>query len=422
MPPEAPPAPAAPVAPAAPKAPALPNAPKVELSASSITPTSPIPPPKKGSAREGLVADLSKFADKKATPTPTPDPKTPEPQKAPDKAPEPPKAGEDDKTNAPEPDKKGKISPWKIVDEYKEKLAKAEAARLEIEKRAIPEDKWKAKEAEIEKATARLKELEDEIRYVNYSKSEEFKQKHEIPYQQAFTRAMSELGELQVQDGEDVRSITPNDILELVNLPLAKAYQLANEKFGDISHEVMAHRKEIRGLWDKQAQALEDVRKEGAERDKKFGEQRTQAMERMSSEIRETWSRSNEEITADPKYGKFFTPVEGDENINQRLAKGFELADRAFSENPADPNLPADKRQAIVKRHAAIRNRAAAFGRLVYEVGQRDTTIAELQKQIAAFKSGEPDRSGSTKPAVPPATKSTMTGVMEELRKRAKQV
>lgn len=425
------PAPAA--APAA-KAPALPSAPKVEINASRIGEgAEPAPPPKPGSARARMADELRKKAGQ--------EPGTERPAKlkeaneneeaavAPaavekDEAAEPAadagKAPAGDK--APEDPKKGKVSPWKLVEEYKARLARAESEKLEVEKRAIPEDKWKQTNETLAAKEKRLAELEEEIRYVNYSKSDEFKTKYQVPYQKAWDRAMGELGELTVETADgSARALEPNDILELVNLPLGKAHELATEKFGDLAPEVMAHRKEIRKLFDEQASALEDARKSGAEREKLNAETRQKQFGETSTHIKSTWSKANDEIKADPKYGKFFTPVEGDENVNQRLAKGFELADRAFSENPMNAKT-AEEREAIVKRHAAVRNRCAAFGRLVYESGVKDSRIAELEKLVKEYKGGEPETRGTTGAEKPPvAAKSTMAGVLEELRKKAKR-
>ena len=89
------------------------------------------------------------------------------------------------------------------------------------------------------------------------------------------------------------------------------------------------------------------------------------------------------------------TPTAIHASGNQRLAKGFELADRAFSENPLAPNLTAEQRRSIVERHAAVRNRAAAFGRLVYQNDQLTTERDALKKELAEFKSTVPGTAGS---------------------------
>ena len=66
----------------------------------------------------------------------------------------------------------------------------------------VPEQERTALTARVEKAEARAKELEDHIRYVDYEKSTEFKEKFDAPYVASWERAMSELSEITVTDPE----------------------------------------------------------------------------------------------------------------------------------------------------------------------------------------------------------------------------
>jgi hypothetical protein len=332
-----------------------------------------------------------------------------------------PAAASTEPTAAPVEDpKKGKANPWKLVDEYKAKALAAETQLAEANKRAIPEADWKKTHETLAEREKRLTELEQEIRYVNYSKSEEFKTKYQQPYEKQWQRTMAELGELTVETADGgTRPLAANDILDLVNAPLGKAHELAVERFGDLAPEVMAHRKEIRKLFDEQATALEEARKSGAEREKNITEQSQRQFSEVSTKIRDIWSKANEEVTVDPKYGTYFTPVDGDEQGNQRLAKGFELADRAFSENPLAPGLSAEQRESIVRRHAAVRNRAAAFGRLVYQNTQSQQRIAALEKELAEYKGTEPARNGSQPAVTPSKAQPGMSRIREGLAKIA---
>lgn len=442
MPVEAPLAPAS-AAPASAPAPALPNAPKVELRPSDLGASKDAPPPKPGSAKSKMFDELRKKADPNyKEPETNPDDKIPDakkPDEEDDGAPpadaegkEGEEADEADKAKVPsaagKDDKKPKVKPWDLLKAEKATRAELEKKLAETEKRAIPEAKWKERETEFEAVKKRAAELEEEIRYVNYSKSKEFQEKYQAPYRAAWDRAMGELGELQITetnaDGDSVaepRAVTPNDILELVNMPLGKAFEAARAKFGDIAPEVMAHRKEIRKLADEQGMALETARKSTGEREKEMTAKQQKEQSEVTEHIRTTWTKVNDEVTADPKYGKFFTPVDGDQEGNQRLAKGYEMADRAFSENPAAPGLTGEQRAAIVKRHAAVRNRSAAFGRAVYENGKKDIRIAELEKIVAEYKGSEPNRDGSKKPSQP-VKRSAKEGLFDELRKLAKNV
>lgn len=302
-------------------------------------------------------------------------------------------------TDAPV-DKKGKkVSPWKLYDESKQRIASLEKELNNAKSAVVPEADRKTFSERIEKAEARAKELEDEIRYVNYSKSDEFKQKYQAPYEAAWKRAMQDLGELSIDPGNgQQRPVSAQDIATLVNLPLGEARKMANELYGDFADDVMGHRKEIRTLYDSQAQALEEAKKTGADREKQEHEKRQKTHSEISDHVKKTWEASNQKAIADEKYGKFFTPVEGDMEGNQRLAKGFELVDRAFNESPMDPRLTGEQRAAVVNRHAAVRNRAAAFGRLTHMVAKGETRIAELEKELAQYKAGEPTLGGDAKP------------------------
>jgi hypothetical protein len=424
--------PAAPAAPptAAPLAPPPPPpAPTKVLRVSEMPSTAtPNAPPKKGTARAEMLKDLKKQAktgppleEPAAEPEPTPAPRPGAPDPEPEPTPEPTPTGEPETTPPADPkaaaDPKKKVNPWKLVDEYKAKVAKLETDVAEAGKRGIPKPEWDAIQEKLTKTEARAKELEEEIKYVNYTKSEEYRTKYQEPYEKAWGRAMGELKELTVDDGQgNPRAVNTEDLLELVNLPLVKAKQLATEKFGDFADEVMGHRKEIRKLHDEQSAALEQARKVAGERETATAGQ----VKEMQGAVLKDWNTFNEEILGHEKYGTYFKPVEGDEQGNQRLAKGFELADRAFSESAMAPGLTAEQRKSIVQRHAVVRNRAAAFGRLVYQIETAQSRIAELEKELGQYKGSEPGATGSQPRVEPHTSGSKMSSVLEDLRRRAK--
>ena len=359
--------------------------------AAAIAPgATPSPPPKPGSAKARMFGDLQKFADSKAVAKPS----AATAPTASTAAEDPPATTETsrpgDTTPPTAPDKK-KANPWKLLDEHKARTAALEKELSEIRGKVPSEDRQK----EIDRITSRAKELEDEIRYTNYTKSEEFKTKYEQPYNQAWKRAMTDLSELTITSADGTnRPINASDVLDVVNLPIQEARKLAVERFGDFADDVMSHRKEIRRLFDEQQNAVENARKEGEVRDKTRAEQRRVEQETFAKDITETWTKANEAAKSDEKYGKYFTAVEGDQEGNQRLAKGFELADRAFSEHPAKAKTP-DERKAIVERHAAVRNRAAAFGRLVFQNTKLDARVKELEVELKKYTGTEPPTSGS---------------------------
>ena len=275
-------------------------------------------------------------------------------------------------------------------------------------------DQWKGKAADLEKQLAEFKassdkpnselltkleslqkrnqELEKEMEFVNYEKTPDFKAKYDAPYQKAWQDAISELGELTITDpaSGNTRPVQAQDILDLVNLPLAKAREVASTLYGDFADDVMAHRKEIKRLFAERSSAIENARKAGAERDTAKTELAQKQKAETDTLIKSTWEKANQEAVTDQKFGRFFSPVEGDQEGNARLARGYQLVDAALAKNPFDPSLTPEQRSSVVRQHAAIRNRAAAFGRLVSMLGKSESRIAELEKELSGFKASTP--------------------------------
>ena len=402
-----------------------------EIKVSSLTPPgTPAAPPKPGSARDRIAKDMQSFVDKKATPEtppakpgekPASQPPTPgeKPQETPASSPGTP-AASDAKDG-----KDGKVSPWKLLDQEREAHKKAQAAITELNKRAVSESDWKSYQEKQTALEKRNKDLEDEIRYVSYSKSTEFQEKFEKPYQDAWKRAMGELGELTMDDGNgNGRPLGAKDILSLVNMPLQKAREAAEQLFGPLANDVMQHRNEIRRLFNEQSNALQKAREEGEGRQKQMTEQAQRQHKEVEESVKQTWASANESLLKDAKHSKHFMPVEGDQEGNQRLAKGFELADRAFSENPFAPGLTKEQRQSIVERHAAVRNRCAAFGRLTYQLEKTNSRIAELESELKSYKDAEPGtvdpaKKGTEQPsaAVPQSARQRMFGELTKIGK-----
>ena len=342
-----------------------------------------------------------------------------------------PKPGEKPAAEAPKPGevstavdtKDGKKpSPWKMVDEYKGKLSKAEARLKELEGSILPENDRKAFEERVSKAEARAKQLEEHMAFADYSQTEEFKQKYVEPYTKAWGVAMAELKDIKVDDGQGgQRDVSPQDLLTIVNAPLAKARQLADEFFGPFANDIMVHRNEIRGLYDKQEAALAEAKKNGLTKKQQEMETQTKNMSEMTKTISDTWQKENEAVLRDEKYGALFKPREGDEHWNQRLAKGYELVDKAFSQNPADPKLTPEERASVIRRHAAVRNRAAAWGALRGEVESLTSQLKAVTEELSQYKGTEPPGAAGRTPnaALPQGAGGAKARMFEELRKKA---
>jgi hypothetical protein len=294
------------------------------------------------------------------------------------------------------PDQKKK-NPWVLYREEKARAQKLEQQISEAKAASLAETERAQFQERIDKSEAKLKEYEDEIRFKSYEKSDEFKTKYEQPYEKAWEKHVHDLNGVTVLDESgNQRPMAASDILDLVNLSLPDARKLATEKWGDFAQDAMLARKEIRDLFEKKTQALDEARKTGADREKQFEENRKKWVEGVQKQIRETWDTANKAALEGPVNGEFFKPVEGDDTRNQLLGKGFALVDEAFGKNPNDPNLTPEERASIVKKHAAVRNRAAAFGPMKYLIAQLRKKLADLEKTAGELKASTPPAGGGT--------------------------
>lgn len=329
------------------------------------------------------------------------------------------KAEIDPKTGKP------KVNPWRMVDEYKGKLTAAEAKLAELTKAAPKlaetQDEIKKTSERIKQVEARNKELEDAIRFKDYEQSSEFKEKYSAPYDKAWERALGELRELTVSESGQERAFNAQDMLTLVNLPLREANALATEQFGDLASEVMAHRKNIKNLFEQRSDALKEARTKGAERDKEFHTKSQAQFEAVRGEVQKFATEAVEQSTKDEKFGSYFVPTEGDEDGNSRLTKGFDLVDKAFSADPHDPKLTADQRADIIRKRTAVRFRAAAFGRMAATIEKLKSSLEARETELKAYMESTPPLGGG---GGSPGSESVPTSAMErakqELRARAK--
>ena len=346
------------------------------------------------------------------TPAPSPetDPLDPDTEEAPKSEPKP-------EDTPPPPDKpmtdeKGKVidpkkvSPWKLLDQFKGRLTAAEKENIELKERLakVPDI------AKLEGIDKRNKELEEEIRYTNYAKSQEFQEKYQKPYEEAWTKAVSDLGELEVlaEDGSVARKATASDLISLARMPLGEARKLANQMFGDSASDVMMHRQKIRDLSDAQNKALEDARKSGSERETQWIEK----SKAIQSELSTLWQKFNNE---DAAKHDFLRVKEGDAEWNTRLEKAKALVEGSFNHNPADPNLTPEQRAKAVRDRVAVKNRAIAFSPMKVEIKRLRAQLAERDEKLKAYENSEPTGGSAGGTNGKPAPASTP---MERARQR----
>ena len=393
-------------------------------------PPAPPPAPAPAAPASSSAAERQKRADDFAHEKAGVPPETPAAPAAPGDEPTDPNAAPADPnvprgTNAPSADpKKGKVNPWKLVDELKATRGTLEAEIQRLKSAVLPEADRTALTERVTKAEARAKELEDHIRFVDYSKSSEFVDKYDRPYQAAFGRALSELSEIPVIDSatQQPRAATAQDLQTILSLPLGEARQTAKEIFGEFADDVMAHRKEIRSLLDQRQTALDDAKKNGELRATQTREQQERETSEVAGFTRTTWKSVNDAILADPKVGSLFQPrlpAEGQQPTpeekawNSRLEAGFKLVDDGWSLNPMKPGLSPEQRTEIITKHAAIRNRASAFGPMRWQISQLEAQLDAAHKELEQYRASTPGAAGS-QPATTPAAPSDPRAAREQ--------
>lgn len=385
--------PDAPVATVAPSsAPVVPMAPASNPSAVSHTPD--IPPEIADPYRidEDIIADLNKRVEGAPKPQPTKPAQTPKPSttttpdkpKAEDTTPAKPAEKPTTTDTPPDDSEVVKMAPKALREAYsalKRKHAELQKQHEEFKTKAAtpvedPEKKTLAERlADREK---RLADIETELKFTNYERSAEYKEKYYQPVLDAYQNAVSEITQLQVTDAEgNVRQATSADFDRIMAIQnMGEASKAIREMFGDDAPAVHALRNQVRQLNGARLKALEDFKAKGVEREQQMREQSTKAMETE----RATWNKLNTE--AAEKHPQYFKPIEGDDKGNELLAKGFEEADRAFS-----GKLTPQERVAL---YSAMRNKAAGFNRLAYRYNQAQKQLADLQAKLDEYEKTVP--------------------------------
>lgn len=332
-------------------------------------------------------ADLEKLA----APDETPPEETPKPslEKSPEEL-EP--AEPEPKPERKVPDVPAKGSRVKSLREAYES-AKLKMTEMEAELKALknakpPEDPEKKTLSErLAEREKRLQEVEERLRFSAYEQSDEYREKYEKPFVDSYQYGRAKTASLKVaQEDGTVRQATPEDFDRIMQVADDDAAaDLASEMFGNKDKLVLLWRDQVLQKNAVRTQALEEYKKSGAERHR----QQSEAASRHREQMGKLWTQYNDE--AREKYPQWFKPQDGDDEGNKLLEEGYKLADSAFSgTNGMGP-------EQTVRLHSAIRNRAAAFGRLVHQNKALARKISDLEKELKAFKGSEPGAGAGTK-------------------------
>lgn len=358
--------------------------------------------------------DLSDFA-KGISGEPEPPKVEPKPPKVkpkpPDGEPKPPEdasSDEDDFLGVPTPKDKEKpkesdaappeepsTGPLKAPElraayaKVKERLAETEKQLQAFKSggRPIEEGERKTYVEEIEKLKSQVEEANTSLKSVAYEQSTEYKEKYEQPFVDAWNEGVQMVADLNVQDQEgNSRKGTPDDFAAIMRVAdNEQAATLAQEMFGQNAFYVLAQRRDIQKLHLQRVKAVDQFRSTLSEREKALVEHnKKQAEEQEQGRMQAVTLFKKFNAEAAEKYPQFFAPADGDEEGNNLLARGYRDADLAFG---GSSDMPLEKR---VRLHSAIRNRAAAFSRLVHQMKSKEAEIEGLKAELEEIRGSTP--------------------------------
>lgn len=307
-------------------------------------------------------------------------------KKDPEKEPEP----------EPEPELK---TPRQLREAYQNTKSERDKFRAELEElrenqsKAEEDFSRKAKssvESELKTKQERIDELETRVRFLDYTQSDEYKEKFEAPIRNAINRAAEDIDGMTVDSEDGERDATIQDVIALTRIPAGKAAVVAREMFGDAAIEIMNHRRQIMELDRNRNSALEEWKAKGSEQQQKDQKDREQHQQQLVSMFESNVNGARK------TYPDLFAESDGDNDGNDMISKGNKLVAIAFSgQGLSEGMTEAERSEAIVKAQAQVAVRAAAFGRerLRFMAAQKE--IESLKSQLKAFEKSEPP-TGST--------------------------
>lgn len=279
-------------------------------------------------------------------------------------------------------------------DDFAAKVSELERAKSEGTRKEV-EEATKALKAEMDSIRKNAEELDTEVRYLNYTRSGEYKQKYETPLREAWQTALGDIEGIRVTDEDGTeRDANHQDIMVLLNVPVAKAAIIAQETFGPAAPEIMAHRRRLIELTQARDKSISEWKEKGAQREVESKKQ---------LESRQTRSRDlfeSQFADYEKTHSQLFGREEGDEDGNKLLDESDRLVRIALKGEGIDADMGYDdKVDLITKAQAQVALRARAYGRERLRVIRLQQKVAELEKKVGKVRSSEPGQGEGTSTA-----------------------
>jgi hypothetical protein len=270
-----------------------------------------------------------------------------------------------------------------------------------------------------------IAELQGEIKFANYERSQEYKEKYHEPFLRAYEQGQKLLSTLSYKEADKLDEVgnvteqgktrkgTDADWETLMSITDEDAAnKFISEHFGYNAARVTLLRDKVFDIHNQGRAAIEEFRKQAGTRETQVRE----LMTKQQEEVSKRWHEAN--VHAAEKFPQHFAPDPADAKGTALLEEGIRLTDLAFGVlDPSEfPKLPEGIRAKLVNGklppgdmvmlHSAIRNRSAAYPRLVYKLKQAEAANKELTDKLAGFEKSEPGE-GQRRRTETPGTKKT---------------
>ena len=293
-------------------------------------------------------------------------------------------------------------------DDFAAKVSELERARSEGTRKEV-EEATKALKSEMDTIRKNAEELDTEVRYLNYTRSGEYKQKYETPLREAWQTALGDIDGIRVTDADGTeRDASHHDIMAILNVPVAKAAIIAQEMFGAAAPEIMTHRRRLLELTQSRDKSIAEWKEKGSQREV----ERSKQVEGRQSRSRELFESQFSDY--EKSHPQLFGREEGDDDGNKLLDESDRLIRIALKGEGVDADMGyEDKVDLITKAQAQVALRARAYGRERLRVIRLQQKVAELEKKVGKVRSSEPGQGEGTSTATRMAPKNAEDAIDE---------
>lgn len=289
------------------------------------------------------------------------------------------------------------------LERTREELTTLKAAKTDDPEKKVLVDQNQAHQK-------RIQELEEELKYTSFEKTEEYEKQYNQPFVEAYNQGRTVATELKVTNDDGTqRQGTAEDFEMIMAIGnTSEANTKAVELFGSEASLVMAERRAVILANNRRVKAIQEFKASGAEREKKRVEM-TAVQRKQQDEQRQTLNTAfrklgQEQIEARPEVMK----ADDTDQPGQQIVKAEEaLADLAFGaispEKMAD--LPEGVRaklvdgklptEELVKFHAACWAKMRGYGLLYHKFKAIKTELDEAKAALEEYQASTPGVGGA---------------------------